>query len=162
MSLDTPLPMDRVYLLNPDQSIDVGDRRVTAFQPPIYDAPETTGLFDGKSGALFASDCFGAVMSSPTEDARGIPEKELAEMGTIWATIDAPWVHNIDRARFGKMLNRIRQYSPSMVLSSHLPAAPGMTRQLLDNLASVPDAPPFVGRDQAALQQMLGQVTQGR
>ena len=43
-----------------------------------------------------------------------------------------------------------------MVLSSHLPAAPGaMTERLLASLAEAPDAPPFVGPDQAALEQML-------
>jgi flavorubredoxin len=138
----------------------VGDRQLTAFQPPTFDAPETTGFVDSKSGVLFSSDCFGAIVSSPAEDARDIPQKELSEMGTVWATIDAPWVHNIDRALFGKTLDRIHELSPSMVLSSHLPAAPGMTTQLLKILASAPDAKPFSGPDQAALQQMLGQVTQ--
>jgi flavorubredoxin len=160
MSLSSPLPMDRVYLLNPGQSIHVGDRRLTAVQPPIFDAPETTGFIDSKSGALFSSDCFGAIMSSPAEDVRDIPQEELTEMGTIWATIDAPWIHSINRGLFGKTLNRIRELSPSMILSSHLPAAPGMTTQLLKTLASVPDAKSFTGPDQEALQRMLGQITQ--
>jgi flavorubredoxin len=160
MSLSSPLPMDRVYFLNPGQSPHVGDRKLTAVQPPIFDAPETAGFIDSKSGALFTSDCFGAIMSSPAEDARDIPQQELAEMGTIWATIDAPWIHDINRPLFGKTLNRVRELSPSMILSSHLPAAPGMTRQLLNALASVPEAKPFVGPDQEALQRMLRQITQ--
>jgi flavorubredoxin len=159
MSLSSPLPMDRLYFLNPGQSIDVGDRRPTAVQPPSFDAPETIGFIDSKSGALFSSDCFGAILCSPAEDARDIPEKELADLGTVWATIDAPWLHNIGRSRFSRTLNRIRELSPSMVLSSHLPAATGMATQLLKSLASVPDARPFVGPDQEALQQMLGQIT---
>jgi flavorubredoxin len=160
MSLSSPLPLDRVYFLNPGQSLYVGDRRLTAVQPPLFDAPETTGFFDSKSGALFSSDCFGAIMSSPAQDARDIPQQELAEMGMIWAAIDAPWIHNINRTLFGKALNQIRELSPSMILSSHLPAAPGMTAQLLKTLASVPDAKPFIGPDQEALQRMLGQITQ--
>ena len=152
--------MDRVYFLNPGQSLHVGDRKLTAVQPPIFDAPETAGFIVSKSGALFTSDCFGAIMSSPAEDARDIPQQELAEMGTIWATIDAPWIHDINRALFGKTLNRVRELSPSMILSSHLPAAPGMTRQLLNALASVPEAKPFVGSDLEALQRMLRQITQ--
>jgi flavorubredoxin len=159
MSLSSPLPMDRVYFLNPGQSLHVGDRRLIAVQPPVFDAPETTGFFDSKSGALFSSDCFGAIMSSPSEDARDIPHQELAEMGTIWATIDAPWIHNINRTLFSKALDQIRELSPSIILSSHLPAAPGMTMQLLKTLASVPDAKPFTGPDQEALQRMLGQIT---
>jgi flavorubredoxin len=159
MSLESPLPLDRVYLLNPGQSIDVGGRRLTAVQPPVFDAPETTGFFDSKSRALFSSDCFGAILASPAEDARDISPKELKEMGTLWATIDAPWIHNIDRAAYGKALEQVRQMDPSMVLSAHLPAAPGMTEQLLETLAAVPDANPFVGPDQAALEAMIGQIT---
>jgi hypothetical protein len=99
-------------------------------------------------------------MSAPAEDVRDIPQQELAEMGTIWATVDASWIHNINRVLFGKALNQIRQLSPSMILSSHLPAAPGMTAQLLKTLASVPDAKPFIGPDQEALRRMLWQITQ--
>jgi hypothetical protein len=35
-----------------------------------------------------------------------------------------------------------------------------MTAQLLKTLASVPDAKPFIGPDQEALQRMLWQITQ--
>ena len=46
--------------------------------------------------------------------------------------------------------------APSMVLSSHLPAAQGSSlERLLGALAVVPDAPAFVGPDQVALEQML-------
>jgi hypothetical protein len=46
MSLISPLPMDRVYFLNPGQSLHVGDRKLIAVQPPIFDAPKTTGFID--------------------------------------------------------------------------------------------------------------------
>ena len=47
-----------------------------------------------------------------------------------------------------------------MILSSHLPAADrAMTERLLASLEAVPSATPFVGPDQAALEQMLGQMT---
>jgi hypothetical protein len=47
-----------------------------------------------------------------------------------------------------------------MILSSHLPAAGrAMTGRMLDAVAAVPSAGPFVGPDQAALAQMLAQMT---
>ena len=55
MSLFAPLPMDRIYLLNPGQSISVGDRILTAIKPPSYDAPETTGFYDPKAARLWSS-----------------------------------------------------------------------------------------------------------
>lgn len=37
------VPMHRVHLLNPGQSMVLGDRRITAFRPPLYDSPATVG-----------------------------------------------------------------------------------------------------------------------
>ena len=47
-----------------------------------------------------------------------------------------------------------------MVLSSHLPAARGSSvERLLGALPRSPALPPFVGPDQAALEQMLAGMT---
>lgn len=76
--------------------------------------------------------------------------------------MDAPWLHKVDTAMFARDLDGIRAMDPSMILSSHLPAAPGsMCDQLLASLETVPAAQPFVGPDQAALEQMLAQMTAG-
>lgn len=159
MSLFKPLPMDRVYLLNPGEAISVGDRTLTAVKPPSFDAPETAGFYDDKSGAFFSSDCFGALMSSPEQNAGDIPKEDLREGQTIWATIDAPWLHSVERATFARALEGVRQMSPKVVLSAHLPPAQGMTEQLLATLAAAPEADPFVGPNQAALEEMLAQMT---
>ena len=59
-------------------------------------------------------------------------------------------------------MDEIRQLHPDHVLSSHLPAASGGTLdRLLRSLETVPAASPFVGPDQAALEQMLGAMTGG-
>ena len=78
---------------------------------------------------------------------------------TIWATIDAPWLHIVDKALFAKNSNIIRDMSAVHVLSAHLPAAYNMTDTLLDNLSAVPGAEPFIGPDQKALEEMLKLVT---
>jgi hypothetical protein len=159
MSLHAPLPMERVYLLNPGQSLDVGDRTLTAVRPPSFDAPETTGLHDSKTGAFFSSDCFGALLQSPAFDAADISEQELVAGQTLWSTIDAPWLHSVDPRVFGSALDSIRQMDPKVVFSSHLPPARGMNEHLLKTLAAAPAATPFVGPDQAALEAMLAEMT---
>ena len=160
MSLSAPLPMDRVYLVNPGQRITVGDRTLTAFKPPAYDNPSTTGFYDDRSGILFSSDCFGALLQSIPQNAADLSEKDLREGQLFWATLDAPWLHKVDSGAFAKELDTIRKMAPKMVLSSHLPAAPGsMTERLLASLSAAPGAQPFVGPDQAQLEQMLKQMT---
>ena len=159
MSVFRPLPMDRVYLLNPGQSLDLGDRTVTSVKPPSYDAADTAGLYDSKSKAFFSSDCFGALLSGPADTASDVSPAGLKEGQLLWATIDAPWVHKVDDTTFAASLNEIRKMDPEMILSSHLPPAHRMTEQLIRTLAAAPRATPFVGPDQAALQAMLAQLT---
>ena len=160
MSLAAPLPLDRVYLLNPGEKITVGDRTLTGVRPPAFDNPSTTGFYDDKSGILFSSDCFGALLSAVPQNAADLSDKDLRDGQVFWATIDSPWLHKVDRGVFAKELDGIREMAPKMVLSSHLPPAQGnMTERLLASLAAAPGAQPFVGPNQAALEQMLKQMT---
>jgi hypothetical protein len=50
---------------------------------------------------------------------------------------------------------------PELILSAHLPPARAMTTWMLESLAAAPDAPAFVGPNQAALAALLGQVGAG-
>ena len=81
MGLSAPLPMDRVHLVNPGQTIGVGDRTLTAVRPPTFDNPITTGLYDDRSGALFSADCFGALLSEVPQQRRG-PLRRRAASGS--------------------------------------------------------------------------------
>jgi flavorubredoxin len=152
----TPLPMDRVYLINPGQSLTVGDRRLTAVKPPIFDNPITTGFVDDRTGILFSSDCFGALLTKVPETAADLDTDELRGGQVGWATVDSPWLHRVDRDAFSRSLDEVRALEPKMVCSSHLPPAPGPLLDFcLESLAMAPDADPFVGPDQAFLDAML-------
>ena len=152
----TPLPMDRVHLVNPGQSVSLGERRLLAVKPPLFDNPVTTGFVDDRSGILFSSDCFGALLPAVPYDAAELDAGTLRDGQVRWATIDSAWVHEVDREVFALSLDRFRSLEPTMVCSSHLPPAPGaMFGSFLDALAMTPDADRFVGPDQATLEAML-------
>jgi glyoxylase-like metal-dependent hydrolase (beta-lactamase superfamily II) len=159
MSTERPVPMDRVYLLNPGQSLDVGDRTLRAFRPPLFDNPATVGFYDDRSGTCFSSDCFGSPMPSAElaggSEVRDVPRDALRAGQLLWATVDSPWVHNVDRAAYLGTLQPLRDMDPALILSTHLPPAAGQTADFLDMLATVPGADPFVGPDQQALEEML-------
>jgi hypothetical protein len=159
LSIEYPITPDRVYLLNPGQSLDLGDRTISAFRPPVFDSPATTGLHDSRTGSCFTSDCFGAPVSSAdtanVEDVRDIAADDLLAAQRLWVTVDSPWVAGVDRSRFAASLESLRALDPTVVLSTHLPPARGAMPALLDMLAGTPDADPFVGPDQAALEQLL-------
>lgn len=156
MSLHSPLPIDRVHLLNPGEVLEVGHRSLLAVKPPTFDNPATTGFFDRSSRTLFSADCFGAVLDEPPQDAAELSEAQLRDGQTLWTSIDAPWLHQVDRGLLARELDRYRRLDPALVLSSHLPKASGKAMSLmLQSLASVPDAQPFVGPNQPALEAML-------
>jgi hypothetical protein len=159
MSTDRPPPLNRVYLLNPGQSLDAGDRRLTASRPPLFDNPATTGFYDHASGAYFSSDCFGAPMPTAElatcDDAGHVPAGELQAAQLLWATVDSPWVHAVDHARYRATFAPLRDTEPTLILSTHLPPAPRRTQDFLHMLEAAPAASAFTGPDQAALEQML-------
>jgi len=160
MSLSAPLPLDRVYLVNPGERINVGDRKLIAVKPPAFDNPCTTGFYDDKSRVFFSSDCFGALLSSVPQNAADLSDSDLRDGQIFWATVDSPWLHRVDGDALARELNSIRRMEPEMILSSHLPAAPGnMSERLLASLADASTAEPFVGPNQTALEQMLTEMT---
>ncbi len=160
LSLSNPLPMDRVTLVNPGEKITVGNRTLTGVRPPVFDNPSTTGFYDDKTGVLFSSDCFGALLQEVPQIATDLSDSDLRDGQIFWATLDSPWLHKVDRTAFAGELDTISKMAPTMILSSHLPPAPGhMTKRLLASLADAPGARPFVGPNQAALEEMLKKMT---
>ena len=161
MSTAWSVPMDRVYWLNPGDSISAGDRKLTAVRPPLFDNPTTIAVKDDKSEVFFSADCFGAIIPSPAQSIDDIAEADLAQGMTGWASLDSPWVHMVTPNEFNQGLDRIRQIAPKAILSAHLPPAIGKTEQFLKWLATVPPSSPAVAPDQPALEQILAQMSGG-
>lgn len=155
LSLVRAVPPERVFLLNPGQSLDLGDRQLVAMRPPTYDAPESTALFDTKTRAFFSADTFGALLPTSYDDARAVPADALRDGLTLWTTVDAPWLSSLTRDAFERVLATVRDLSPAYVLSSHLPPARGMNDVLLSHLEGAREAPLFVGPDQEAMMRMM-------
>lgn len=153
-----PVPMERVYWLNPGDSITAGDRQLTAVRPPLFDNPTTIGVYDDKSEAFFAADCFGAIIPSPTQDINDVGEGDLAQGMITWASLDSPWVHMVQPSEFNQSLDRIRQIAPKLIFSAHLPPARGKTEHLLELLSTVPPLTPYTAPNQTALEQILAQM----
>ncbi len=149
------LPVDRAHLLNPGELLSIGDRQLLAVRPPVFDAPETTGIFDLKARIFFSADCFGTLLDAPAETAAEVPPERLRDGLVMWSTVDAPWLHSVDAGAFGKALDTVRRLDAGVVLGSHLPPANGMTEGLLRDLAAARAAPPFEGPNQAEIERLL-------
>jgi len=153
------VPLDRVFLLNPGQDLDVGDRKLSCLRPPLFDSPVTTGFLDRATGALFSSDCFGAPLADAglagAESVREVADEDLRAAQLLWAAVDSPWARTVDRSIWHRAVGGFRSLDPSAVFSTHLPPAVGVPEALWDNLLEAPEGPEFVGPDQAALEELL-------
>ena len=70
---------ERMHIMNPGQTLNLGDRQLACLRPPLFDSPATMAVFDGKSRVLFSADSFGAFIPSLGEDVTDIPEAAYAE-----------------------------------------------------------------------------------
>lgn len=147
------LPVERTCMVNPGQALDIGDRLLWAHRPPVYDAPETLAVFDARTGHLYSSDCFGAVVQRPAESAAAIDPTALHDGLALWASIDAPWLAQVGRERLTAACRPLRDLQPQLILGSHLAPAAGLDDRLYRGLEAALDLPPFTGPDQAALDQ---------
>ena len=158
MSTAWSIPMNRVHWLNSGESIEMGDRRLTAVRPPIFDNPTTIGVYDNKSEAFFSADFFGAIIPTPVQDSDDIPQGDLTQGMISWASADSPWVHMAEPRKFSQALDKIRQINPKMIFSAHLAPARGGVAKFLKLIETVPASTPFVTPNQAALEQILAQI----
>ena len=150
--------MSRLHVLEAGQRLDVGDRELVSLKPVIYDAPETNGFFDTKTRVLFSADAFGAVMEAPHEETEAIPDQQLRDGQTAWASIDAPWLGWADKTKFGHLLGDIERLDPSTIISGHLPATSGpMIRKVLGNLLGSMSAGRFPGPDRETIEGLFAQ-----
>lgn len=142
--------------LDQDEPFEVGDRTLHLVRPPLWDSPATRGLYDSRTGVLWAVDTFGALVQGAVVeagDADGDLYDATFDAMNLWNT---PWLELVDRARFADHVRRTADLPMTAVASAHGPVLRG------DRIAAAFDrtaelaarpAPPTPG--QAMLDEML-------
>lgn len=152
------LPTERTMLLNPGQALAVGDRELAALRPPLFDAPETMGLFDRRTRTLYSADCFGTLMERPVQAAEELGTA-LGHGLATWATVDAPWLTVADRARLAGACTALADWDAARIVGSHAaPAEGALLPQLIEHLLDASRLPTFEGPDQAQLEAMMARA----
>lgn len=151
-------PLQRCRWLNDGESIDLGDRRIMAIRPPVYDSPATRGFLDERSGVYWAVDAFAT--PCPLE-----PVPTVADLDPgFWAQgmamfihhALAPWVGIVDRKLYGAEIDRARALPITAIASAHSPlVTPASVESAFALLRGVPDVavPPMP--DQSVLDMAL-------
>lgn len=158
--LDTAyhMPVSRVRLLNPGQTFSAGDRELAVVQPPLFDSPATSALYDGKTGVLFSADSFGAFVPAVAEDVSDVPEADFVQGFQLFNRANHPWSAFVNKRKFAELLNGIRKLQPQVITSCHAPLARGRTEAHLKAMAQLAGMERLLGPDQAAFETILAQM----
>jgi hypothetical protein len=158
MTSSFDLPYGRMRWLGFGDTVDAGDRTIEVIDVPVYDSPVTQGLFDRRTGAMWAVDAFAAAVpvSDPPGFADELPEPAWEEAISRLGISGNPWLEGVRPEWFSTRLTAVTGRSPSIVATAHGPALRG--RQIdraVQLYAELPGTTPSPGPGQAALDALL-------
>ncbi len=142
LALEKPaLPLQRMRWIEPGGSIDVGDRVLQLFRPPIFDGPTTRGLFDPKTAAMWIVDSL-ACLTPGSLDARDLPADLLEQCMPALNSAVSPWHAWLDRAVYGRHVDAVEAYGARTVASAHGPVLrDGLLDDAFDRLRGLAGSP---------------------
>jgi glyoxylase-like metal-dependent hydrolase (beta-lactamase superfamily II) len=160
-----PIPPERAYVVRDGTHVPIESGELIALRPPLFDNPGTAGFFDPSSRVLFSSDFFGGLMPSHehalSDDVASVATDDVVAGQLLWGSADAPWVHTIDEAKLGNLLDEFRRFDADVVLSTHLPPIRGNVDQHLKTIAMLPSSPPTMTPDQPMLEAAMAEIAHG-
>ena len=124
-SLESPVPLERSVWLEPGDTFVAGDRRLRLVLPPIFDGPATRGLFDERTGVLWAVDSFAAMTTGVVHRIEDLPRDLFEETFMFFNSLVSPWHQWLDPVRYGRHVDSVQSLRPEVVTSAHGPVLTG-------------------------------------
>jgi flavorubredoxin len=155
LALEKPaLPLARMRWLEPGDRLDVGDRVLQLFRPPVFDGPTSRGLFDPKSSAMWIVDSF-ACLTPGTLDAAELAPEQLDQMSAMNSAV-SPWHAWLDRSTYGRHVDAVEALGARTIASAHGPVLRGQALDdAFDRLRSLAGAPIIPTPGQALLDELI-------
>jgi flavorubredoxin len=155
LALEKPqLPIQRMRWLEAGDSLDVGDRELRLFRPPIFDGPTSRGLFDPKSSAMWIVDSF-ACLTPGTLDAAQMTAEQLQGMAAMNSAV-SPWHAWLDPASYRRHVESVRALGAQTVASAHGPVLRGQAlQQAFGELQALAGAPIIPTPGQSLLDELI-------
>jgi flavorubredoxin len=118
---DRAIPLDRQVWLEAGTSFDAGDRRIHLFRPPIFDGPTTRGLYDEKTGVMWAVDSFAALTTGTVYEAPEVPSELYDETFMLLNSMVSPWHQWLAPEAYGRHVASVEAIRPTTVATAHGP-----------------------------------------
>lgn len=122
---DRAMPLTRQVWLDEGTSFDAGDRRLHLFRPPVFDGPTTRGLYDERTGVMWAVDSFAAMTTGTVYEAPDLPVELYDETFTLFNSMISPWHQWLSPERYGHHVDSIEAIAPTTIASAHGPILRG-------------------------------------
>jgi flavorubredoxin len=122
MGASLAVPPTRWRWIGDGETLDVGDRRLHAIRPPIFDSPTTRGLFDPRTGVYWASDSFATPMLVPVDDVAHLDRDFWTQGIATFGQYVSPWLALVDDRRYQATVDRVEALNPSVLVGCHTPA----------------------------------------
>jgi flavorubredoxin len=159
LAADVELPFDRMRWLDVGETLDVGDRVLTAIRPPMFDSPATRGLFDSSTGVLWAADSFGSLVPGDVHEATDVPADLYEPSFDALNSWNTPWLEWVDEARFAAHVRATAALPLQAVASAHGPIHRGAEiDRAFDRTLALAARPPVPMPGSEMLDQMLATV----
>lgn len=145
----------RVHILNDGDSLDIGDRTVTAFRPPLYDSSATTGIWDPKTEVYYGADCFGAVLENTPNFVDEMSESVYEDGYFFMNRANHVWFEHVKPEAIIAASERLRKLGVKTMVSGHGPTERKNVGKLFDMINRIGDMPAIQLPDNDAFHAMM-------
>lgn len=153
------LPLERMVWVDPGASIDVGDRRLHLFRPPIFDGPTTRGLYDGRTGVMWAVDSFAAATPGAVYHAGDVPADVYDATFVGFNSMISPWHAWLDKGIYGRHVDTVESFGATAIASAHGPVLTGQfIPDAFARVRALAARPVLDQPDQSMLDELLAEV----
>lgn len=127
LALEKPaLPLDRMRWIEPGDQLDIGDRTLHFFRPPIFDGPTTRGIYDPTTAAMWIVDTFATeVTADGVYDVHAVPREILETALPMFNSMVSPWHAWLDADVYREHVDAIEGMGVLTALSAHGPVMTG-------------------------------------
>ena len=127
--------------------------------PPIFDGPATRGLYDDKTGVLWAVDTFAALTTGAVHRPEDLPKDLYEDSFMLFNSMVSPWHQFLDPVRYNRHVDTVEALRPTAVASVHGPILVGdQIHDAFDRVRTLAGVPRIAPPGQEALDQMLAGV----
>jgi flavorubredoxin len=159
LALERPVALERMIWRDFGEHFDTADRRLHLVLPPVFDGPATRGLYDEKTGVLWAVDSFAALTTGAVHRPEDLPKDLYEESFMFFNSLISPWHQFLDPVRYNRHVDTVEALKPRAVASAHGPILVGdQIHDAFDRVRTLAGEPRIAPPGQEALDEILAAV----